>query len=76
MCEKSYYLAVMEVEYLQKALGNVLAKCLSEVVMAQPDDPVDYMGQWLKHYARQLQEIQDERLKREVQAKIDQLEAE
>ena len=41
---------VMDADYLQSSLGNILDLCLAEVVQKKPWDPIEFMSQWLyKH---------------------------
>ncbi|GFR86059.1 DPY30 domain-containing protein 1 [Elysia marginata] len=42
-------------EYVKKSVGNVLVKCLKDVVEIRPADPIDFMARWLyKHTDNQL----------------------
>ena len=37
-------------EYVRKTIGNVLVKCLKDVVQTRPADPIEFMAKWLyKH---------------------------
>jgi hypothetical protein len=36
-----------DTKYLQELVGDALARGVAECVASQPNDPVDYLGQWL-----------------------------
>lgn len=40
----------MDAVYLQKEVGQALAKGLAAVTAAQPYDPIDYLAKWLLQY--------------------------
>ena len=70
-------------KYLNDNIGTVLAKALAEMSMAQPNNGVDFLAQWLKTYAEQ-EEAKEARQKAEktlaedrakTQAKLEEREA-
>ena len=40
----------MDTEYLKKNLGKVLIKCCTEVIERRPQDPIEYISQYLYKY--------------------------
>lgn len=40
----------LDVSYVQKQVGDVLAEALHETARAHPVDPIDYLAKWLLHY--------------------------
>lgn len=39
-----------DTRYLQSLVGDALARGCAEVIVAQPTDPVEYLGQYLKRW--------------------------
>ena len=37
----------MDTEYLKVELGTCLTQCLAEVSMKRPQDPIEFIAQWL-----------------------------
>ena len=37
----------MDTEYLKKTVGSCLINCLVEVNQVKPEDPIEYIAQWL-----------------------------
>lgn len=46
----------------EHGLGPVLARGLAETVCASPEDPVQYLGMWLKHYLQEKEHAAQERI--------------
>lgn len=44
-----------DADYVQSVVGSALVEGLTAVVKAQPEDPVDYLGRFLVHYADHLE---------------------
>lgn len=48
-----------ESEYLRQTVGEPLARCLADVVLHRPRDPIEYIALWLyKHAANVQNELQ------------------
>eukprot|EP00899_Mesostigma_viride_P016008 jgi/Mesvir1/24408/Mv11073-RA.3 len=45
----------MDAKYLHETVGEAVAKGCAAVVVAQPLDPVEYLGHWLKKYVENAQ---------------------
>jgi hypothetical protein len=43
--------AIMDADYLKRTVGVALAQGMAEVVARQPGDAIDYLGNFLLHYA-------------------------
>jgi Dpy-30 motif len=41
-----------DAEYLVSTVGPVLSQGVADCLIADPDDPVAYVGQWLKQYVK------------------------
>ncbi|XP_026329065.1 uncharacterized protein LOC113237039 [Hyposmocoma kahamanoa] len=54
-------IAVEETKYLQQTVGVALKKCIAEVVLRQPQDPILFLAQSLENYRLQEQERQSRR---------------
>ena len=39
-----------ESQYICKHLGEVLSRCLADVMEYRPVDPIEYMAQWIYRY--------------------------
>lgn len=46
----------------EHGLGPVLARGLAETVCASPEDPVQFLGMWLKHYLQEKEHAAQERV--------------
>mmetsp|Transcript_34733 Transcript_34733/g.103036 ORF Transcript_34733/g.103036 Transcript_34733/m.103036 type:complete len:669 (-) Transcript_34733:669-2675(-) len=67
-----------DTKYLQELVGDALARGTAATITAQPNDPVDFLGQWLLRYVKNAKEEADfvQGRAKDVQAKIEALEAE
>ena len=54
----------MDTEYLKKNIGPILVKCCAEVVERRPQDPIEYISQYLYKY------IANEKANQEVSNKL------
>ncbi|GAX75677.1 hypothetical protein CEUSTIGMA_g3120.t1 [Chlamydomonas eustigma] len=57
-------MAGQDTKYLQELVGDALARGVAECVAAQPNDPVDYLGQWLLKFVKNAEiegQIQEQR---------------
>lgn len=57
MCSRPL-IAIEETKYLQQTVGVALKKCIAEVVLRQPQDPILFLAQCLENYRHQEQERQ------------------
>ena len=53
----------MDADYLKAHVGTALAKALSEVVVKNPEDAIDFIGNFLIKYANDNEELSSEPLK-------------
>eukprot|EP00983_Pelagomonas_calceolata_P120470 1160709-Pelagomonas_calceolata.AAC.8 len=53
--------------YLQDLVGDALARGCAEVITAQPNDPVEYLGQYLMRYVKNVEIIGDYTKDKEAQ---------
>eukprot|EP00197_Chlamydomonas_leiostraca_P002620 CAMPEP_0202858342 /NCGR_PEP_ID=MMETSP1391-20130828/920_1 /ASSEMBLY_ACC=CAM_ASM_000867 /TAXON_ID=1034604 /ORGANISM="Chlamydomonas leiostraca, Strain SAG 11-49" /LENGTH=614 /DNA_ID=CAMNT_0049537255 /DNA_START=81 /DNA_END=1922 /DNA_ORIENTATION=+ len=67
-----------DTKYLQGLVGEALARGCAAVVAAQPNDPVEYLGQWLVRYVKNAQIVGEHAKQKqaELEAKKAALEAE
>lgn len=68
ICSRVYYgmcptpaIAIEETKYLQQTVGVALKKCIADVVLHQPQDPILFLAQSLENYRHQEQERQRRR---------------
>lgn len=68
ICSHIYYemcprppIAIEETIYLQQTVGAALKKCVAEVVLHQPEDPILFLAKSLENYRHQEQERQSRR---------------
>lgn len=54
-------IAIEETKYLQQTVGVALKKCIAEVVLHQPEDPILFLAQCLENYRHHEQERQSRR---------------
>ncbi|KAF5835087.1 hypothetical protein DUNSADRAFT_7893 [Dunaliella salina] len=69
--------ATHDTRYLQDLVGDALARGCAEVITAQPNDPVEYLGQYLLRYVKNVEIVGDYTKDKEAQleAKKAELEA-
>ncbi|KAG1675327.1 hypothetical protein FOA52_016001 [Chlamydomonas sp. UWO 241] len=67
-----------DTKFLQELVGDALARGVASTISSQPNDPVDYLGQWLLRYVKNAREEGTfvETRAKEVQGKIVALETE
>jgi hypothetical protein len=61
----------VDAEYLVSTVGPVLAQGVADCLIADPDDPVAYVGEWLKQYVKNTSvtdEVRQEKAKDEANA--------
>jgi len=51
-------------KYVAQHLGTALTLALAEIVEKRPWDPIEYLGQWLYKYQKNLDEVAKVRMKR------------
>jgi len=51
--------------YLREEVGSVLAEGIAKTVAARPEDPVEYLGLWLRHHLEEKENAAQERLVQE-----------
>lgn len=69
ICSQIYYyktcpippIAMEETKYLQQTVGVALKKCIAEVILHQPQDPILFLAQSLENYRYREQERQSRR---------------
>lgn len=60
-----------DAEYLITTVGPVLSQGIAECLIADPDDPVAFVGQWLKQYVKNTsvtEQVRQEKAKDEANA--------
>ena len=50
-------------KYVAQHLGTALTLALAEIAEKRPWDPIEYLGQWLHKYRKNLDEVAEVRMK-------------
>lgn len=61
LCTMSSPIPIEETKYLQQTVGVALKKCIADVILHQPQDPILFLAQSLENYRHQEQERQTQR---------------
>jgi hypothetical protein len=51
----------MDAQYVKETVGAAVIEGVTAVVRSAPEDPVDYLGRFLVHYANHLEATQNVR---------------
>ncbi|KAK6170682.1 hypothetical protein SNE40_019013 [Patella caerulea] len=52
----------MDAVFLRKHIGECLSTCLAEVAEKRPQDPIEYIGQWLHNYIKNQKYLKEKSL--------------
>lgn len=63
-CPELEPITMKENEYLQQEVGQALKKCISQVILKQPSDPIGYLADCLTRYSKNLK-AHEQLMKRE-----------